>query len=55
MDSENMDSPNKIMFNKRTNMSIPSINIINHTRVNKYKYVGMLKERDMIRLQPIQR
>ena len=36
---EHMDSLNTIMFNRKTNMSIPYINIVsnetNHTQVNK--------------------
>ena len=56
---ENMDSPNQIMFNRRTNMSIPSINIssnkTNITQVNTATDLGVLKEGDVVRLQPIQR
>ena len=56
---ENMDSPNQIMFNRRTNMSIPSINITsnktNITQINTATDLGVLKEGDVVRLQPIQR
>ena len=56
---ENMDSPNQIMCNRRTNMSIPSINIssnkTNITQVNTATDLGVLKEGDVFRLQPIQR
>ena len=56
---ENMDSPNQSMFNRRTNMSIPSINTssnkTNITQVNTATDLGMLKEGNVVRLQPIQR
>ena len=56
---ENMYIPNQIMFNRRTNMSIPSINILsnktNITQVNTATDLGVLKEGDVVRLQPIQR
>ena len=54
---ENMDSPNQIM--RRTNISIPSINIslnkTNITQANTATDLGVLKEGDVVRLQPIQR
>ena len=57
--AENMDSPNQRMFNRRMNMSIPSINIssnkTNITQVNTATDLGVLKEGDVVRLQPIQR
>ena len=61
---ESMDSPNQIMFNRRTNLSIPSINIssnkTNITQVNTATDLDVLQPlfcvcRDVIRLQPIQR
>ena len=54
---ENMDSPNQIMFNRRTNMSIPSniSNKTNITQANTATDLGVLKEGDVVQLQPIQR
>ena len=56
---ENMDSPNQSMFNRRTNMSIPSINTssnkTNITQVNTATDLGMLKEGNVVQLKPIQR